>query len=323
MKYSLASTNHLRGLGRTAIPLFCGLMFLNAQALASGIQPYEGLKKTISVDLFTAAEAVGGSVTAEGLTAMLMDALAKDGRFVVVERPGLSSVQSEQTLATSGAVNAETGAKANQLIGSSAIIKGAVIKYEPAAGGATAGVAGLPMGGLFGSRASVSHKEAVLSISLRLIDTTTGQVISTSTADGTASSNGASADVVSNRTGAAFGGEVFQNTPIGQAAQDAIKKAVDQIAAGMRNVPWTALVVSVNADKIYLNAGADRNVQPGTPLNIYHQGQVLTDPGTGETLDVQIDKIGEAQIESVKPKVSIAILKNGAMPSRGDILKQE
>ena len=46
---------------------------------------YDGLKKTIAVDLFRATEAVGGSVTADGMTAMLIQALAADGRFLVIE----------------------------------------------------------------------------------------------------------------------------------------------------------------------------------------------------------------------------------------------
>jgi len=282
---------------------------------------YEGLKKTISVDTFQAAEAVGGTVTADGLTAMLVDALAKDGRFVVVERPGLASVQGEQQLGQTGAVNAETAAQSGQLIGSSAIVRGAVIKYEADAGGASAGVGGLPMGSIFGSRASLSHKTSVLSISLRLIDTTTGQVISTVNAEGTASASGASADLVSTRTGAAFGADVFQKTPIGQAAQDAIAKAVEQLAAGMREVPWSAQVVDAS-DKIYINAGANRSVKPGMVLQIYKKGRVLTDPSTGEVLDIDLQKTGEIQIEAVKDKVSIATLKTGAMPTRGDLVKQ-
>lgn len=313
--------NHLH-LPLPARACVLALLVLAGGAGTAGADPYDGLKKTVAVDPFQAAEAVGGSVTSDGLTAMLTDALAKDGRFVVVERPGLAGVQIEQQLGQAGATTGETAAKSNQLIGASAIVRGAVIKYEPAAGGGSIGVAGLPMGSLFGSRATASHKEAVLEISLRLIDTTTGQVISTSTAQGTASSNGVSADVVSTKSGAAFGGELFRTTPIGQAAEDAIKNGVELIAAGMRNVPWSALVVDAS-DKIYVNAGSERNVKSGMTLQVYHKGKVLTDPGTGETLDVEMDKIGEVQIDSVRPKVSTAVLRNGAMPARGDLLKLE
>lgn len=279
--------------------------------------PYNGLKKTVSVDLFQATESVGGTVTAEGLTAMLTDALARDGRFVVVERPALASVQAEQGLATT----AETAAKSGGLIGSSAIVRGTVTKYEANAGGGSVGVAGLPMGSLFGSEATAKTQHAVLAISLRLIDTTSGQVISTSNAEGTASSSGVDASVVSRSSGAAFGGSAFQNTPIGQAAQDAIVKAVDQIAAGMKDVPWSAMVVDASGSNIYVNAGATRNVQAGLVLTDYRKGQVLTDPSTGEILDVELQKVGTIRIDTVREKLSTAVLVSGDTPARGDVLK--
>ena len=283
---------------------------------------YDGLKKTVTVDQFMAAESVGGTVTADGLTAMLIDALVKDGRFVVVERStGLASIQSEQALGTAASSSAETSAKTGLLIGASAIVRGTVIKYEPAAGGASLGVGGLPMGSLFGSQADVKRQTSTLEISLRLIDTTTGQVISTSSAEGSASANSADAMITDPRTGATIGGSAFQNTPIGQAAQDAIVKAVEQIAAGMRNVPWSALVVDASDGKIYVNAGAERNVQPGLVLSVYRKGKVFTDPSTGEVLDVDLEKIGAIRIDGVREKLSTAVVVNGEAPVRGDLLK--
>ena len=52
---------------------------------------YDGLKKTIAVDLFQATETVGGSVTAEGMTAMLTQALVEDG----IELPPLFGGEDE------------------------------------------------------------------------------------------------------------------------------------------------------------------------------------------------------------------------------------
>ena len=78
------------------VMLALGLAMAGPATAADQAASYTGLKKTVSVDTFLAADAVGGTVTAEGLTAMLIDALVKDGRFVVVERAGgLASMQSE------------------------------------------------------------------------------------------------------------------------------------------------------------------------------------------------------------------------------------
>ncbi|MBA3049136.1 MAG: hypothetical protein FP822_06170, partial [Brevundimonas sp.] len=123
---------------------------------------YDGLKKTIAVDIFRATEAVGGSVTADGMTAMLTQALVEDGRFLVIEQGGS--------------------------LEASAIVRGAVTKYEAAAGGSGLNISGGPLGGLLGGRASTRSQTAVIEIALRLVDTATGQVVSTSSAEGRASS---------------------------------------------------------------------------------------------------------------------------------------
>lgn len=312
-----------------AVSLALGLAMAAVPAAAADparpATPYDGLKKTVSVDQFLAAEAVGGTVTAAGMTAMLTAALVKDGRFVVVERPGMASVLAEQALGQGGSTTAETAAKTSQLIGAGTIVRGAVTKYEPAASGGGVSLGGLPLGSFlapFASHAGIKSQTAVMEITLRLIDTTTGQVISTSTAQGSANSTGAEATIVNPGSGASLGGSAFQTTPIGQAGEQAIVMAVEQIAAGMRGVPWSALVIDADDGKVYVNAGADRNVQAGMVLNVYHKGKVFTDPATGVVLDVDMAKTGVIRIDGVREKLSTAIVVSGDTPIRGDLLKQ-
>jgi curli biogenesis system outer membrane secretion channel CsgG len=254
---------------------------------------------------------------------MLTDALVRDGRFVVVERPGLGSVQAEQQLGQSSATTPETAAGLGGLIGASAIVRGAVTKYEPAASGGGIGVSGLPMGGLLAGRAGVKSQTSLLEISLRLVDTTTGQVISTSKAQGRAKSTAADASVVNPWTGASAGGGTFSNSPIGQAGEDAIIKAVELIAAGMRAVAWSAQVIEADGDRIYVNAGADRNVEAGTVLSVWRRGRTFTDPTTGEVLDVDLQRVGTVRIDSVRERMSTATVASGGPPARGDLLKLE
>jgi len=269
----------------------------DARAALQNRPRYDGLKKTIAVDVFRATEAVGGSITADGMTAMLTQALVEDGRFLVVE-PG-------------GAMEA------------SAIVRGAVTKYEAAAGGSGLNISGGPLGGLLGGRASTRSQTAVIEIALRLIDAATGQVVSTSSAEGRASSRTSEAGLVENYGGARLGGEIFRATPIGQAGQDAIVRAVDQIASGMRRVAWSAIVVDAAENGVYLNAGADRNVQPGLTLAVWRPGRTLTDPGTGEVLDQEMTRIGQVQVETVRDRLSIASVVSGEPPMRGDVLKAD
>jgi len=270
-----------------------------ARAMVQNRAAYDGLKKTIAVDIFRATEAVGGSVTADGMTAMLTQALVEDGRFLVIEDGGGGPMAA------------------------SAIVRGAVTKYEAAAGGSGLNIAGGPLGGLLGARAGTRSQTAVIEIALRLIDAATGQVVSTSSAEGRASSRTSEAGLVENFGGARLGGEIFRATPIGQAGQDAIVRAVEQIASGMRRVAWSAIVVDAAENGVYLNAGADRNVQPGLTLAVWRPGRTLTDPGTGEVLDQEMTRIGQVQVETVRDRLSIASVLSGELPMRGDVLKAD
>ncbi|MES2941917.1 MAG: hypothetical protein V4772_03495, partial [Pseudomonadota bacterium] len=72
---------------------------------------------------------------------------------------------------------------------------------------------------------------------------------------------------------------------------------------------------------VYINAGAERNVQPGLLLNVYRKGKVLTDPSTGVVLDVEMQSVGSVRIASVREKLSVARVESGDAPVRGDLLK--
>ncbi len=291
-----------------------------APALA---QAPSGLKHTVAVDQFGAAELTQGAAAGDSLTAMLTDELIADGHFIVVERQGLGAIQTEQQLGQ-GAATGGAPAKTNQLIGASLLVRGAVTKFNANAGGSSMSLGGFSgAGGLLGAGGGVKSNKATMEISLRLIDTTTGQVLATALGQGSASSHDVNAGLTNNRTGGTLGADTFRATPIGKAAQDAIHIAVGKLAAGLGNVPWTALVVDNRAGVIYINAGADQNVQPGLTMGAYHKGEVITDPGTGAVLDVAMDKVGVIQVDTVKEKLSLAHVVSGNAPARGDMLKAE
>ena len=297
---------------------FISFLFLIAAGTGLHSQPmaYNAPKKTITVDQFQAAETTGGAVAGDGLAALLIDALVQDGRFVVVERLRLGSLQAEQNLGST----AETAPKTGQLIGASVIVSGAVTKYEADAGGGSISISGLPLGNLFSPGANVKRKTSTIEISLRLIDTTTGLVVATYNAKGSASFTGAGAGIINNN-GLGISADAFRATPIGQAAQDAIVKAVALIAAGMQNVPWSSSVVDVNSNKIYVSGGTDRNITTGMVLVAYRKGKVFTDPSTNQVLDVELTRVGSVRVDSVREKVSTAVQVDGTMLTRGDVLK--
>jgi curli biogenesis system outer membrane secretion channel CsgG len=309
--------------------LYIASLYATSIAIAATSSPelYAGPKKTVFVDVVGAVEAMSGGTqvvgtTNEGLNAMLVEALMRSGRFIVVERVALGDIQLEQDLGRGGATAAETAAASGRMLGASAIVRATVTKFEPNAGGGGLQI-GLPFSRLLSGNASVAGQHAIVEFSLRIIDTSTGQIVAASKASGTASSTSTNVGATNNRSGAGVGGTTFQNTPLGEAAESAITAAVNQITAGMSKVPWSASIVAFDDSKVYINAGAGQNLNVGTKLHVYRKDKVLTDPDTGSLLEILMTDIGTIQIQSVSEKISIAVLTSGGPPARGDVVKLE
>jgi curli biogenesis system outer membrane secretion channel CsgG len=277
---------------------------------------WTGLKKTVAVESFQAGDSTGGATTGEGLAAMLGAALAEDGRFVVVERAAFQAIQNEQLLAAGNATTVEGAPQRGQLLGASYIVRGTVTKYDPNHGSSGLNVGGLPLTGALGLKKTSSYIE----LSLRVIDTTTGEVISVVKADGLASSHDVSVSATA-RNGQTISSDNFKNTPIAHAAEAAIKRAIGQIETGMERAPWSALVVENADNQVVINAGSNQNLQVGTKLHVFRKGRVLTDPSTGQVLDVAFAPVGTVDVRDVREKISIASVVDGQPPARGDILR--
>jgi len=291
---------------------------LASPSFAQGnVQPTGGPKKSVAVTAFESPELVQGGATSEELNALLVNALLKDGRFVVVERTAIADLTAEQQLGTGGSATAETAAQTGHLLGASAIVKGTVTKFEPSAGGTSIGVSGIPF--LGGGGPTVGSQTAVVEISIRVIDSSTGQIIYTGTAEGRATAKTVS--VTGQRGLYQWNAGAFLKTPLGEALQDAIQKSVDKIAIGMAKVPWSAFVIDNDGTNVYITAGDDQGIQPGMAFHVYRKGKELTDPSTGVVLDVLTDDVGTIQVASVRDKVSIATVTGGSPPARGDIVK--
>jgi curli biogenesis system outer membrane secretion channel CsgG len=310
---------------RPALAILLGLVALTGAAAVAAPAPdaqpaYQGLKRTVAVYQFQTSDAAAAAASADALTAMLTDSLVRDGRFVVVEREDLGNIATEQQLGSQASATAETAAKTGKMIGASLIIRGSVTKYEPNAGSSAVSL-GLPVGGLGGNSALGMHGgHAVIAISLRVIDSTTGQVLATVKAEGTASNHGMDVSAASSG-GAQLTATTVRQTPLGEAAEQAIDKAVPQIVLAADREPWRAAVIEVDGPTVWVNAGADENLASGTVLKVRRKTRDLVDPGTGEVLDTLMSDIGTIRIDQVRPRVSSAVVVDGEPPQRGDLLQ--
>lgn len=254
------------------------------------------------------------------LTDMLMTSLDSTGCFVVVERENLPDIEKEQSLVRSGQSKATTAAQSGNLIAAQAIVMGAVTSFEEhAGGGALGGVT--RHGGLGG----IITDKAKVGIDLRMVDSTTSEVLSSATATGSASSMGlliGGIPVGSIKLGTAL----WQKTPLGHASREAIDKAVKFILDSMQDTPWYAKIAQVNGDKVYINAGENMGLRVGDSYFVYSTGETITDPDTGEVLGAEETKIAVIDIMEVNDKYSVAkvsaTMKDGYELKRGDVIRE-
>ncbi len=277
---------------------------------------YTGPKKRIAVTKFDnkVKGTYGSWNIGEGMADQLATALIKTGRFVVVERQALSEVLSEQELGQTGIIKKETSAKVGQVLGAQILIRGAVTEFEQAesGGGAGIGFRGFNIGG----KSSNAH----VGIDIRLIDSSSGQVLTSHNAVGKAESSGIAVGV--SRGMVDFGADSFKNAPIGQATRQAIEEAVNFIVNTMETVPFSAKVVKIDGKKIYINIGSNMNIRSGTKMYAYALGEDLVDPETGLKLGADEKLIGTVEVREVQDKFSVGYMSSGnGTLKRGDVLK--
>lgn len=276
------------------------------------------LKKIVAVSRFENKTSWRGQVSIDdGLAEQLTDALMQSGRFVVMERKAVADVIGEQDFADSGRVQKAKSAQTGKLVGAQVLVMGTITEFEQKSAGSASGV------GIGGFRVGNKKEEAHVGLIVRLVDTTTGEVIASERVEGKAEAGGVKFGV--NRGGVQFGTQGFDKTPMGKAVQMAIDDAVSKIAAGLKDVPFEARVIKVNSDdEILISGGEKTGMAPGDTFTLYSAGEDLVDPFTGESLGTELEKQGTVKVVSVQEKYAKAAT-TAPIPGMkpGDIVKEQ
>lgn len=235
---------------------------------------------------------------------VLTDMLNQSGRFIVLGETDMrAAAMGEQDLAASG--RTAGGAKApatGQMTPAQLLVKGAIthVQDDTAGGGGGVRIKGFKVGGGGG--------KAEINATIYLVDSTTGQVLASTNVVGTSKKKGANVGYDTGSWGAAFGGH--KNDNVGIAVQDACDEAVQFLIGQLESVPWTASVVLVKDDKVYINRGEREGVVAGQPF-VVGEVEVIRDPDTGEVLDEDMTEICRIQATEVKEKLSICSVVGG------------
>jgi len=286
-----------------------------------------GVKARVAVAKFGANDSFtqryGGWDVGGGLSAQLVTELINSGQVIVVERGILSQIIREQELANSKLVTKETAAQVGRLLGVDYLIVGEVTEFEQKAVGAGGHV------GLFDwffPKISGEFTAAHVGIDLRVIDTTTGEILHSHRATGRAWDK-AGAFELNSPLSFTFGADAFHKTPLGKATRKVMNDALGFILGSVQErlesySSWLGKVIHVEDQIVYINAGSISQVNVGDRLSVFSIKKVLTDPETNQMVGMIETPIGELGVISTKERFSRArIVRGNVLPKKGDIVR--
>ncbi|HSH42830.1 MAG TPA: CsgG/HfaB family protein [Arenicellales bacterium] len=199
----------------------CGLAMLLLGQASFAAKPVIGVAEFTNE---TSAGWWGGGVGWE-LSSMLSNELSNTGDFTVVERAKLEPVLMEQDLAAAGRVSQESAAQIGNITGAKYLVMGTVSAFEANTSNTGGGISfgGISIGGKKG--------EAYMAVDLRVVDTTTSEVVHSRTIEGRASKSGISLGLFKNGFGGRLKNE--EKTPTGKAIRAALVEASDYLVCAM------------------------------------------------------------------------------------------
>lgn len=269
------------------------------------------LKKVVAVSRFENKSGYGGGgqyALDDGMADQLTDALVQSKCFTVVERADIKDVMDEGDAKKTGRMSKSNSAQSGKLVSAQILIKGTITEFEANSGGSDNTVT-IPLGGFFGTGGgfNVGNKrgEAHVGLILKLIDTTTGEVLDSQRVEGKAASGGivfgGDSSIVS------FKSDSFKTTPLGKATQLAIDDAVFKIASRLKDVPFQGRVIKINGeDELLIRGGASAGMSVGDTFTLYSVGESLVDPDTGEQLGTELEKKGSIKVTHIEEKYAKA-----------------
>ncbi len=275
----------------------------------------QGLKKRIAVVDFQDKSGWGHNI-GTGLADMLVTELVKTGKFQVIERKELDEVLKEQGLGMSGAVTPQSAAQVGKLLGVELIVLGSVSEFGEKKSGLGGSIGRLGIGGKF------SKRTARAVVDIRLVNTSTGEIVLAETAEGKESSTSLDGIRVEDIN---FGNPTqWDNTILGKASRKAIDKCVKFIEKAMENIPWQGKIIKANPDgTVYMKPGSAGGVKPGMEFVVYRKGEELIDPDTGLSLGSEEQMIGKIKVvqDVAGGKACKAIIVSGSGFQTGDLVR--
>ncbi len=289
--------------------------------LLAAVSMAQGLKKRLAVMDFEDKTGHGSWHIGSGMADMLTTALVKSGKFMVIERQQLEAVLKEQAMGLSGAITPQSAAQVGKLLGVELMVIGSVNEFgekEGRVGGSVGSKLGSKLGGIH--RVGVESKTARVGLDIRLVNTTTGEIVA---AEGIAEEETKKGLDVGHDEFSFSNDAGWDQTLAGKATRKAVNKVVELVTKSMDKLPWCGKVLKAGAGSIMIKPGADGGVKVGDVFVVYSQGEEIIDPDTGISLGSEEKKAGSIEVVEVKDKYATAKLVTGSGLKAGDLVREK
>lgn len=198
---------------------------------------------------------------------ILSTKLAASGKFLLLERSDLASLLEE----------CQKGQNAVAAIGADYMIIGSITEYGRKDTGKS---------GVFASQKTQTVEAAV---SVRLVDVSTGLIIYSDEAKGSAE--------LTTKTTMGIGGKAgFDATLSDKAISEAIGQLVENIINKCTNNSWKTYFLSYDADAILIAGGKSQGIKEGMTFSIMTKGKQVKNPQTGIMITLPGKKVGNVKI---------------------------
>jgi Curli production assembly/transport component CsgG/Flagellar assembly protein T, C-terminal domain len=255
----------------------------------------------------------------------------------VIERNAINKVLNEQDFSNSNRADPATAAKIGHVLGVDAVITGDITQFgrddeNKNYGGAAVGAWTHGAFGGFGKHSS----KAVVAITVRMVDATTGEILASVTGKGESERSGT--DMLGGGGGggswAAGGASMtssnFAQTIIGEATTAAVAQVATGLDGDSAKLPTappppavvvSGLIADASSPDIIINVGSTAGVKVGDKLNVSRVVRVVKDPATGKPLRSIEDQIGQLTITSVDASSAVGTFSGSGQPKVGDTVK--
>jgi curli biogenesis system outer membrane secretion channel CsgG len=291
-----------------------------------------GTVSTSVTALFGSNQDVG-----KGIADILVDKLVNGGVYSVIERKELDKVLKEQNFSNSDRADPASAAKIARVLGVQMIIIGSITQFgaddkkTDIGGGALGGVTGrFSLGGV-----RKSNAKAVVTITARMIDTSTAEILASSSGHGEEARSGTGIIGSGGSVYGAGGGNFdmtssnFRETILGTAVTKAVDDVAKQLESKAGAMPTVTVDVSgLVADAapdgtLIINVGSRGGVKVGDTLTVKHKGREIHDPATGALLRSMDEKIGTMTVTDVDSASATGKFAGSGTPKVGDTVSNK